>query len=112
MLHASADLVSGRQGKTWLQSLHFISIQSIELKYVISLRFMYSTATSPELNISRLLCCQSYLFFTAFMFDFQCAIFLCFQNGYLSMMLKRKFDHTAETVLPTLINLIGNRAKV
>ena len=42
------------------------------------------------------------------MFDFQCAIFLCFQNSYLSTTLKSKFDHTAETVLPTLINLISN----
>ena len=43
---------------------------------------------------------------------FQCAIFLCFQNIYLSTMLKSKFDHTAETVLTTLMNLISNSAKV
>ena len=56
MLHASADLVSSRQGKDLVsQSLHFILIQSMELKYVISHRFMNSTVTSPELNISRLL---------------------------------------------------------
>ena len=44
------------------------------------------------------------------MFDFQCAI--CFLNSYLSTILKSKFDHTAEAVLPTLINLIPNSAKV
>ena len=44
------------------------------------------------------------------MFDFKYAI--CFLNSYLSTMLKSKFDHTAEAVLPTLINLIPNSAKV
>ena len=37
---------------------------------------------------------------------------ICFLNSYLSTMLKSKFDHTAEAVLPTLINLIPNSAKV
>ncbi|KAK2565032.1 CLIP-associating protein 1 [Acropora cervicornis] len=35
----------------------------------------------------------------------------CVTLSYLSTMLKSKFDHTAEAVLPTLINLIPNSAK-
>lgn len=46
------------------------------------------------------------------MLDFRCAVFLCFLNSYLSTVFKNKFDHTAESVLPTLINLIPNSAKV
>lgn len=33
-------------------------------------------------------------------------------SSYLSTVLKNQFDHTAEAVLPTLINLITNSAKV
>lgn len=36
----------------------------------------------------------------------------CVTLSYLSTMLKSKFDHTAEAVLPTLINLIPNSAKI
>ncbi|XP_067022824.1 CLIP-associating protein 1-like isoform X3 [Acropora muricata] len=36
----------------------------------------------------------------------------CVTLSYLSTLLKSKFDHTAEAVLPTLINLIPNSAKI
>ncbi|PFX27554.1 CLIP-associating protein 1-A [Stylophora pistillata] len=36
----------------------------------------------------------------------------CVTLSYLSTVLKNQFDHTAEAVLPTLINLITNSAKI
>ncbi|XP_058972791.2 CLIP-associating protein 1-A isoform X5 [Pocillopora verrucosa] len=36
----------------------------------------------------------------------------CVTLSYLSTILKNQFDHTAEAVLPTLINLITNSAKI
>ena len=42
-----------------------------------------------------------------------CLIFTClFFCSYLSTLLKNQFDHTAEAILPALINLILNSAKV
>ena len=37
------------------------------------------------------------------------SLFFC---SYLSTLLKNQFDHTAEAILPALINLISNSAKV
>ena len=37
------------------------------------------------------------------------SLFFC---SYLSTLLKNQFDHTAEAILPSLINLILNSAKV
>ena len=37
------------------------------------------------------------------------SLFFC---SYLSTLLKNQFDHTAEAILPALINLILNSAKV
>ena len=37
------------------------------------------------------------------------SLFFC---SYLSTLLKNQFDHTAEAILPALINLIPNSAKV
>ncbi|XP_055734365.1 CLIP-associating protein 1-B-like isoform X15 [Salvelinus fontinalis] len=36
----------------------------------------------------------------------------CITLGYLSMLLGNKFDHCAETLMPTLLNLVPNSAKV
>lgn len=36
----------------------------------------------------------------------------CFYFSFLSTHLRNQFDHTAEAVLPTLINLLPNSAKV
>lgn len=50
-----------------------------------------------------------------FLSQLLCLIFdraICFLNSYLSAMLQSKFDRTAEAVLPTLIDLIPNSAKV
>ncbi|XP_076120296.1 CLIP-associating protein 1a isoform X8 [Alosa pseudoharengus] len=36
----------------------------------------------------------------------------CITLGHLSFLLGNKFDHTAETIMPTLLNLVPNSAKV
>lgn len=42
-----------------------------------------------------------------------CDVYCCvFIPSYLSQQLGTKFDHFAESVLPSLINLIPNSAKV
>ena len=50
------------------------------------------------------------MYVTRFM---SCLIFTSlFSRSYLSTLLKNQFDHTAEAILPALINLILNSAKV